>query len=285
MGQPVAVGVDGVAAPGLRRLVRGYHGSRFEGFTPGVHRGLPSGHLEFILCLDEPLRVGFGDASGSRPYAALVAGLHDRPVEVGHDGRMRNVSLELTPAGSRRLLGMPASEIANQIIDLDAVLGHAAEELTDRLASAPDWRSCCATLDQVLGHLARQQPVNQQVDDPAEQFWRRIIETNGTIPIADLAAGLGYSLRHLRTRFTREYGISPKQAARIVRFERASDLVANLGRRQRDRARPTLAEIATRCGYYDQAHLAREWVHLAGCPPSAWLVSEELPFVQDDEGI
>jgi hypothetical protein len=36
------------------------------------------------------------------------------------------------------------------------------------------------------------------------------------------------------------------------------------------------------CGFYDQAHLAREWNDLVGRPPTAWLAAEELPFVQDD---
>jgi AraC-like DNA-binding protein len=49
-----------------------------------------------------------------------------------------------------------------------------------------------------------------------------------------------------------------------------------------------LAELATECGYYDQAHLAREFRDLAGCPPSA-LLAEELRKVQaalhGDEGM
>ena len=40
-----------------------------------------------------------------------------------------------------------------------------------------------------------------------------------------------------------------------------------------------LADLAIECGYYDQAHLAREFRGLAGCPPSA-LLAEELRNVQ-----
>ncbi len=43
--------------------------------------------------------------------------------------------------------------------------------------------------------------------------------------------------------------------------------------------RVVLADLATECGYYDQAHLAREFRDLAGCPPSA-LLAEELRNVQ-----
>ncbi|MCA1672997.1 MAG: helix-turn-helix domain-containing protein, partial [Actinobacteria bacterium] len=44
--------------------------------------------------------------------------------------------------------------------------------------------------------------------------------------------------------------------------------------------RPPLADVAARCGYYDQAHFTREWRDLAGCSPRTWL-AEELPSVQD----
>ena len=41
----------------------------------------------------------------------------------------------------------------------------------------------------------------------------------------------------------------------------------------------TFADLAAECGFYDQAHLAREFRALAGCPPSVWL-AEEFRFVQ-----
>ena len=68
-----------------------------------------------------------------------------------------------------------------------------------------------------------------------------------------------------------EFGLSPRQLARIGRFERAQALA---------QAGMPLAETAHRAGFADQAHLTREWVALAGCPPTTWL-REEFPFLQD----
>jgi hypothetical protein len=68
--------------------------------------------------------------------------------------------------------------------------------------------------------------------------------------------------------------LHPNLAAPVFRFERACRLIAD--------KRASLAHVAITCGYYDQAHLTREWYTLAGCSPKAWL-SRELPFLQDYE--
>ncbi|MFD0350833.1 helix-turn-helix domain-containing protein [Kitasatospora aburaviensis] len=54
----------------------------------------------------------------------------------------------------------------------------------------------------------------------------------------------------------------------MIRFDRARHLLGAPG------PVPRLAELAVRCGYFDQAHLAREFRALAGCAPSAWLAAE-----------
>jgi AraC-like DNA-binding protein len=59
----------------------------------------------------------------------------------------------------------------------------------------------------------------------------------------------------------------------VIRFESAHRLLAASPRSR-------IADIAARCGYYDQAHLDRDWRALTGLSPTAWL-SHELPFVQD----
>ncbi len=111
---------------------------------------------------------------------------------------------------------------------------------------------------------------------PLRHCWRTLVAAGGRISVADLAADLGWSRQHLARRFRAEFGAGPKLAARILRFERARKLL------QAPPPRRPLAEIALDCGFFDQAHLNRDFTELAGCTPTE-LLAEELPFVQDAE--
>jgi AraC-like DNA-binding protein len=257
----------------LAPLVERYVGYRYEGMPPGTHLGLPSRHLTVVISLGTPTRTARMPDPRQAPaaFAALAGGLHTRPAVIAHDGDLFGVQLALTPRGARSLLGVPAGELGPRVIELDQLLE--TGELIDRMGAASSWRARFAVLDDVLSRrLDRIAEPRPEVD----HAWHRIAACDGAVRIADLAAEVGWSRRHLAERFTREYGLTPKEAARVMRFERSRLLLSR-------RSRPRLASVAAECGYYDQAHLAREWNELAGCPPSTWLAEEELPFLQDDE--
>ena len=81
--------------------------------------------------------------------------------------------------------------------------------------------------------------------------------------------------QHLAARFRRELGLSPKLAARVIRFERAQRMLRAVP------AHVTIAQVAASCGYYDQAHLNRDFAAFAGASPSRWAADERLPSFQD----
>jgi AraC-like DNA-binding protein len=283
MGSKVAETLTAAPAPQLRHLVESYSGNRYHGFSPGTHLGLPSRNLTVVISLGAPVHVAAAPdrSHAPRSFAALAAGLHTGPAVIAHDGSGHSVSLALTPAGSRSLLGLPAGALAGIVVELEELLGTHANELAERLAAAPSWRACFSVLDDALTGLAGRA---DEVADTTAYAWHRILESAGSVKIGALANELAYSRRHLTQRFNQEYGLTPKQAARVVRFERSWSVLRRLERSRRQGEaceNRSLADVAVECGYYDQAHLARDWNDLAGCAPSAWLAAEELPFVQD----
>jgi AraC-like DNA-binding protein len=253
--------------PALRPYVSRYTGYRHH-TGPGVHRGLPSRTLTIVLTLEGTVDFAAGQGL-PRSLAALAGGLHCRPVMMEHDGHQFGIQTGFTPLGARALLGLPAGALGGAVVDLGALLGSTAGELADRIRSATTWADRFAHLDAVLTRIA----VPAAIACPELDWaWQRLT-SSGSVAVGTVAAEVGWSRQHLRAMFRREFGLSPKQVARVRRFEAAHALLVAV-------RRPGLAEIAARCGYADQAHLARDWRDLAGTSPSVWM-AEELPFVQD----
>ena len=278
--------VAGTPAPHLRGLVADYVGYRYAGFPPGVHAGLPSRHLTFIVALDRPIEVGdLRDPSVPREhFVALVGGLHTAPAAVHHDGSQHGVQVALTPQGARALFGMPAAEIVERTVPMEAALGRLTPELVDRLHAAGTWSRRFAVLDDVLTcALARSGPAMRAVAPEVTYAWRRLSASAGAVAIADLAVEVGWSRRHLAERFRREFGLPPKTLASVVRFEHARRLLTAGGADLPSRGRPSLGAVALAAGYADQAHMTRDWRRFAGASPTRWLAREQFPFVQDGD--
>ena len=206
------------------------------------------------------------DAPGD--YVTLAGGLHTTPALISHPGRQSGIQLALSPLGARALLGCPAGELAGIDVHGSEVLGAVARELHERLREADTWTARFALLDQILlGHA----DLDQRVTPDIAEAWRLLARSGGTIQAGELARRVGWSPRYLQRRLLTETGLTPKAAARVTRFDRARRAL------QRHAAGVngcTLASLAAGCGYYDQAHLAREFRELAGCPPSVWLAEE-----------
>jgi AraC-like DNA-binding protein len=248
--------------PVVRPLVTRYVGYAQDDVTLPVHRGLPSRHVTLVISLAGPVRMA------GRSLQALVGGLHTRAVLIRQDRVQEGLQLELDPLGVRTLFGVTAAELSGEVADL-AEFGLGS--LAGRLRELPTWAERFTLLDDVLAARAV-----EPVAAPPElgEAWRRMRGADGQVRVADLAGEVGWSRRHLGERFRTELGLAPKQAARVLRFERAGRLLR--------RGHLDLASVAVECGFYDQAHLTNEWRALAGCTPGTW-IAEELPFLQDEQ--
>ncbi|MDP8969201.1 MAG: helix-turn-helix domain-containing protein [Actinomycetota bacterium] len=262
-------------APALRPYIDRSVGYRVDGMPAAVHRGLPSRYLTMIVSIGEPIEVLAQSDPASAPgvFEFMLAGLHVTPALIAADGPQEGVTIELTPLGCRALLGMPTLALWNSAVEADTVIGRAATELRHRLHESSRWAerfSCC---DEVLSKVV--DVLSREVAAPLRGAWQLLVASGGTIAVSDLADRIGWSRRHLAQRFAEEFGLSPKAAARVLRFERACGLL-------RSARRASIADVAVACGYFDQPHLNRDFAALAGCPPTEWLAAE-LPFVQDGE--
>jgi AraC-like DNA-binding protein len=261
----------GTPHPSLRGVVLRYEGYEEQAAGPATFRELPCTFVPVIIDLDAGWSVAHRQHTTPLRLGSFVAGVTDGPVLVGHGGSARCLQVDLTPLGARQLVGLPMSELANQSVPIDAVVGRFGRDLVQRVGDAPDRPTRFTLIDKVFrARLAEAAPADPGVAWSLSQ----IVATGGTAVIGDLADELGWSHRRLIARYRDTVGLPPKLVARIVRFER---LTAHLT------ADPAieLAAAATACGYFDQAHLAREVRELADITPTE-LRATTVNSVQDE---
>jgi AraC-like DNA-binding protein len=199
------------------------------------------------------------DLSSAR---ASVVGTMTRALVPVLDPSVELLGVRFRPGEAPRFLRAPASEARDASLDLSALWGPAASELAERLAGAKSSRARIETLERELGRRLGSLDARSARSREALAL---VIAARGELRIAELSARLGLGTRQLERTFQELTGVTPKEFARIVRFRAVLDAIA------RSPSPPLWAALALEFGYYDQAHLVREFQSLAGLSPTALL--------------
>ncbi|WP_235349594.1 helix-turn-helix transcriptional regulator [Brevibacterium sp. UCMA 11752] len=255
--------------PRLSPFVGDYVAYDVSGVPAGTHLGLPSGTLTFIVSIDEPLHQYDAATESTESFDVLLAGLHLRPTLIRHNGAMAGIQINFTPFAPRILFDTPAVDLAHRTHDLAEISRPIAAELHERVNEATTWSARFDAIDEVLVRVVHEgtQPRPEVVSS-----WKQIARSHGGLPVSLVANRIGWSRRHLNGVFRAEFGIGPKEAARVMRFDRARRMISAQSR--------ALADIAATCGYADQSHLNRDFRLLTGTSPSLWLTQD--PVVRQD---
>jgi AraC-like DNA-binding protein len=242
--------VGGVPHPQLRRLLA----QDYAGFTEAPAH--PNVAVPATAAIAVILRLK--DAPRFPPE--VLGGAHDTAWVAEGPCAPAHLELWLAPLGAYRLLGLPIDALTGQLVDLTDVLGAGSRRLADQLRDTPSWQQRFGLLDAYLLRRAQHGP------QPAPEVawaWRRLTATGGTLPIRRLAGEVGWSHKHLITRFRQQIGLPPKTAARLVRF----DVV---WRRLATHPPARWDQLAADSGYADQAHLIRDFRQFTGATPTAF---------------
>ena len=262
-----------VAVPALplRPFVSHYAGSRMRDVPQWQHAGLPSRYSDLIISLAKPIEiVRMPGPQSPGTYHAFVAGLQQAPAIVRMGGHLDCLHVFLKPGAARALLGVSGREVAERVVHLADIDGALCNELVERLSGTHTWPERFVCVDHVL--LRKLRPVT--MPDAMAWAWRSLAISHGRMAVHELARDIGFSRRYFGERFLSEFGIAPKAAARVFRFERACRLFL--------RSPCRAVDVAIASGFHDQAHMVREWHSLAGCTPREWILGQ-LPFLQDYE--
>jgi AraC-like DNA-binding protein len=239
MSTPQPVVRERLPHPALRPFVdRFWVRSAVDG---GPQRILPDGCVDLLI----DLAAGRALAVGTMTRAQVLEG---RPWPIA--------AVRFRPGAAHPFLGLAADELTDRVAESGA-LGMAWLTGLARRGEEDPLVAVGALEDALLARLAA-------VPSPDPLVAHAVASLLGPQPPAvdALALRLGCTRQHLRRILRRRVGVSGKMLARVGRLQRA---VARL-----QSPRGTLAEIAADLGYFDQAHMARDFRALAGvCPAVA----------------
>jgi AraC-like DNA-binding protein len=219
------------------------------------------GRLEIILHLAEPFSLVGDDGRGTRQADALVSGQLTAPVRLTGNGVGDVVGIRFRTAAAASVVRMPLADLTDRVESLSDVSTTLATELLTVARAHGTPSSRVAALSAVLGTRVARAP------DPLATMATNALATFPSPRIESLARALGSTPRTLERRVTIATGLPPATLRRVIRFRRTFRMLEST-------PRGTWAEVATKSGYADQAHLIRDFRQFAGAPPSEFFGAE-----------
>jgi AraC-like DNA-binding protein len=211
-----------------------------------VERVLPDGAVHMFFELGETC-------------SATVAGATTAPTLVRLSGVLEHVGVQLRAGGIAALLGVPAAELNGHQIPLEALWGAQARALLERLVRAPAGQRIALVRAALIERLGRR---HERPDPRVAAAVRSLLAARGNVSVRNLAESLELGERRLEQLFQREVGLSAKALGRVTRLRYTVDHVL-------EHRGAGWSEVAQACGFYDQAHMIREFRALAGETPGA----------------
>ena len=189
------------------------------------------------------------------------------PIFISPSGVVELVGIRFQPGGTLPFLRIPMHEFTDRITELETISPTLQRSL---LAATGDSLLVAERVKAIESVLLRYLARCKQ-DSWLLPLAARVVVSGGLISVDHLANIAGISNRQLERRFQREVGLGPKLLSRILRFQQVFRAV--------ERCDGGWAPVAFECGYYDQAHLIRDFNQFAQQTPSV-LFAEQSQLTQ-----
>jgi AraC-like DNA-binding protein len=228
---------------------------------------LPDGAFDLIINLEDRPRKLFDREKAGRFNSfkrGWLSGGHAEFLIIDVLEGATMIGAHFRPGGAARFLGLPASELCRQVVEVDAVWGAGIWEWRDRLLAARGAREKFAVFEQMLLHRMAAAGAKSGGNPGVTWAIGQFMSEPHLQSIAAVSHSLGVSHKQFIEQFRREVGLTPKLFCRIRRFQEV------LGRIHAQKS-VNWADVACSCGYFDQAHFVNDFMAFAGLNPTAYM--------------
>jgi AraC-like DNA-binding protein len=213
--------------------------------------------MALVIHLDKPSTSFFIDGKAFSVRVPLIAGPYSRSFDIDPSRSTSVIGILFRPGAARVFFPVAAHELHNTDIALRELHSGEADRLLNDVCSATDDHARFLVLEEYLSRkLANAAPIHPAVGYAVEQLSRE--GTVRRVRRIQLDAGLSHT-RFIQL-FREHVGLTPKLFCRVRRFGALLDRVK--------KGMPVnWAQLAADCGYFDQAHLIRDFRAFAGMTP------------------
>jgi AraC-like DNA-binding protein len=204
---------------------------------------------DYAVAPDGCLDIVYSPGLGLRAIGAMTA---ERRYDLGP---ARLCGIRFRPGMAGRFLQAPPALLTDREQPLEDLWGAPARGLAERLGNA-------ATPAETIGLLTAALRAPESAPDSVERAIAAIQSAHGDVDVDAIAGQANLSPRQFRRRCLESAGLTPKHLCRVLRFRHAADLAT------RSPGLPW-SLIAVDAGYFDQAHLIRDFREFTGRSPMA----------------
>src|SRR3990170_3029266 len=225
---------------------------------------LPDGGVNLVIELnDRTVNTIYPEESLQKKHEvkrAWISGLQKQAIVYKNNTDSTVISIRFATGGFFCLTKIPITAIDHVGIEAEALLGSSFSHLYQRIINASSVSEMFALIENYF--------LLYRMDHSTEYEIVKFIDQNIERPMDWLIHKSGYSQKHVIHLLKKHTGFSPKYLQRLYRFQLVIKEVQN------HKSKIDWFSVVHRYGYYDQAHLIKDFSHFSGISPTDYIHSQ-----------
>ena len=189
---------------------------------------------------------------------AGIFGMMTTFINVNFPASTQMFGVRFKPAGLAAFTRVPVSEFTDRAVEFALVDSWFDMSFYETL---PEKQSVEEMITHTNNQLIKQLSYLYHFDKQTIRAVDLIRQAKGNLSLTDVASDICLCQRHFERKFKSTVGVCPKMFAKIFRFKHAAQYLQSHPHKD-------LLTIAVECGYYDHAHLIKDFKSLSGNAPT-----------------
>ncbi len=236
----------------------------YEGYT-AEHRAdklLPDGGIYLIInILEKPGKLYKTEELKSYKefHRCFISGQHKSYIFIEAD-HASNMAVKFKLGGAAPFFDFPISQLNNKVQQVEKLIGKEIEKVRKEIIAE---KNVARKFELIENYLLRTIRKDYVFNSEFSEVLQSLTENPQLSIVKEMADKMNISQKHLITLFNKQVGLTPKSLVRIFRFQK---VIHELEKKKK----VDWMQVATDCGYYDQAHFIKDFHAFSGIKPSIY---------------